>query len=275
MDIFTAWRNSATTPTAGRQRSESGWNPMNNLSRRGSLWLLWILCASFTGAGSLQAAVTGITATVPAASQGVVDLDQFFDDPGKENLPTITLIEFITSGGGDISGGQSGVAWWDIEITVNVDEPGNTTIGIDKEVFNDTGTHWDDFHFTIGSGTGEDFEPSSGGSGLFFAPDPPPMETTGFFDHPPMVGEFDESLWWMGGTGIKPSQAGIFWAAVGMAEGVFMPINPQNPWEGFTTTFTLREHATTEIPEPQTYALLGTMLGFVAYAKMRRKREVQ
>jgi hypothetical protein len=147
--------------------------------------------------------------------------------------------------------------WWDVDfkVTVSPNDIDTSTglprqpvmLAIDKDVRNFTRWHWTDFHMTLGMRTATGFMESDEFDFLYFKDEPPSKETTGFFDDPPMKDEpvAPDSLWWMGGNGVKPGEVAVFWLGI--------QIPPDKFVDGMAQ-FVLREHAS--IPEPATIYLL-------------------
>lgn len=101
---------------------------------------------------------------------------------------------------------------FDIEITVQMDEGGGTTLAIDKKITNDTRIAFSDFHMTLGTGIGDDFmpinDPVSGGMGFLL--DPFPQEETGKFELVP--NEFQTGLDAFGS--LPDGEMALFWMAM-------------------------------------------------------------
>ncbi len=171
----------------------------------------------------------------------------------------MTTDEFAQKG--TPSGG--GVSWWDIEIQVtrSTDAPTSEDIELEMDVFNQTGIHWDDFHITLGTGTGATFTESDELDQLFFTNAPPPATIFDMFPDPPMTDEVldPDSLWWAGLPGIDSPGNEIFEVGVHVPVGFF---------ENSVALFTVRKHATA--PEPSALVLLSLGLAGLGVARLTR-----
>ena len=163
------------------------------------------------------------------------------------------------------------VAWWDVIFNVFANPttapPTDVMISIDKDVFNMTRFHWEDFHMTLGYGVGDNFEESGEFDFLFFKDEPPPFSHDGKFMDPPKKDDdlAADVLWWdwnpaNGNNGAAPGELAKFWLGINVPAGLF---------ENGVARFTLRQHAT--IPEPAALALASVgLMGLVSAVRRRR-----
>ena len=200
--------------------------------------------------------VTNITASL---NGGPVDLfqTQFVSadstDPTPHfSLATLNVQESAVYGGEEI--------WWaDLEITVTRDlsQPLQqiAMIAIDKDVINNTGVFWTDFHMELIPVN----DPQGAVYNDSFKDDPAAVEKTGTFDMAPSMYS-PRSLWWEGGTGQQGNgQQANYWMGINVDFG-------PNDQLLETRTFTLRQHAS--VPEPTSILMFGVaMIGM-----SRRKR---
>ena len=194
---------------------------------------------------------------VPAA----IGFQQFIpgtNPQAKNNLDTLQFFEQVSAPGGPIGPVTNrGVAWWDVDISIERDasQNGNEMIAIDKFVFNNTGIDWDDFHMTLGMrGASGDFMESDETDDLYFKTDPAPINEGAIFTPGPTFRnppQFDEpvdpdNLWWMGGT----LQSGLdtsFWLGLNIPDAKFLDLNG----DGIEVAqITIRQHATVAAPNP-------------------------
>ena len=150
--------------------------------------------------------------------------------------------------------------------------PEDVVVGIDKFAKNKTPTHWYDFLMVLGTGLGDDFEPSHGQDGLYFVADPMPKELKHFYKNPPESGgpESDYLHWFADGEnypgqGYKDRSA--FWFGINVPADLFYP--DQHDSSYWHARFTIRQH--TGIPEPTSIAL--GLLGATALLARRRSRQ--
>jgi hypothetical protein len=222
--------------------------------------------------------ITNVTATVTAPA--VNPPAQNFRPPQFGRRAELNVLQVVNAPGG-VSGGEPGVAWWDIDIVVTrpIGDNGSDLLDLKHlRVTNNTGIDWKDFHVTIGQKTAAGvFVPSPVNSGLFFRNTPAPVNTANggagdvqAFDAAPeqdTAGAPDQ-LWWDGGPGLNNGQT------TGFRLRVHLPTDTtpnfawtQNAAAGTETiAFSIRQHAT--VPAPGSMALLG--IGGLVAGRRRR-----
>ncbi len=126
-----------------------------------------------------------------------------------------------------------------------------TTINIDKDVINNTGVHWDDFHINI--------EPVVPGEGLIFLPGIMDRSDAGIgCDDITVMGD---TVWFEGGPGVAPGEVWKGWLGIEI---------PAFGTGGIYQFFMWQEPSTVGAPEPSTFIL--ATLGLLSLGMTRRRR---
>lgn len=197
------------------------------------------VAAAFPTGGSFTAleftSGTVIGGDVSSEGNWVITGQEFIpsDDPDAHfSLPTIAIDEVATDTGP-----------FDLEVTVDFSSTCcDAVIAIDKNVLNDSGVDWTDFHWQLGYGLGANFEPSTSSDGLDFATDPEPLDESGAFSD---VEVETDDLWLFGA--LPEGETTTIWASLRVPRELADANN--------MVTFTIRQHASF-VPEPTSCLLV-------------------
>jgi len=241
--------------------------------------IVWRIATVAVVAGAASAAFAGIVDPVESieitnasdlANQNVDISNEVFIPGSQGGHFKIDTLEWDEAVGRD-AGADLGsshpreIAWWDVEIKVTraAGVGGDVMISLDKDVTNNSGVRWLDFHMSVGTGVGSAFTATDG---LIFKTAPEPINeipVTGAgvqaFDNPAEMTPTD--LWWFASQrpGLGDGETTAFWFAITVPDALFDANN--------MAVFTLREHAS--IPTP---GAIATLLAAGGLGLTRRRR---
>lgn len=235
-------------------------------------------------------AITGAALAQPAPGtvtniDGAVHGDWYLYQPttyipasqGHFGLDTLSVQEIVPEYTQIPTRGLRPAAHWaDLWITVyrTTGSDGSTMIAVDKDVFNETFTHWTDFHMELGVGLGSAFQPYDG---LEFKTDPAPIEQAGAFPNPPMSMS-PHDLWWLadgqypgvpgipGGPDASLGSSARFWLGINIPNALFDSGSVGDGFDGEWAMITLRQHWT---PTPGAAGVLA----LAGITTLRRRRD--